>query len=65
VLAYACNTMGSLVVPVSLDCKYYASMEITTMTTSNANQYTVVLAVLPAVVAIVAGTVVMIRRKYA
>ena len=65
VLAYACNTMGSLVVPVSLDCKYYASMEITTMTTSDANQYTIVLAVIPAVVAIAAGIYVMIRRKYA
>ena len=43
----------------------FTSMEITTMTTSDANQYTVVLAVIPAVVAIAAGIYVMIRRKYA
>ena len=65
VLAYACNTMGSLVVPVSLDCKFYASMEITSMTASEANQYTVVFAVVPATIVFVAGIYVMVRRKRA
>ncbi|MBQ3063708.1 MAG: GldG family protein [Clostridia bacterium] len=65
VLAYACNTMGSLVVPVTLDCKYYASMEITSITASAANQYTIILTVVPASIVFIAGIYVMIRRKHA
>ena len=65
VLAYACNTMGSLSVPVSIDCKYYASTDIVAMTAKAANQYTAVLALLPALTALVVGVVVMVRRKYA
>lgn len=65
VLSYACNTMGSLVVPVSLDCKYYASMEIASITSDAATQFTVIFAVVPSLVVFVAGIYVMIRRKYA
>lgn len=65
VLAYACNIMGSLSVPVSLNCKYYASTEMVNMTAKAANQYTVVLALLPALTALTAGVIVMVRRKYA
>jgi len=65
VLAYACNTMGSLSVPVSLDCKYYASTDIVNMTVKAARQYTIVLALLPALTALTVGVVVMVRRKYA
>ena len=65
VLSYACNVMGSLSVPVSIDCKYYASTDIVAMTTKAANQYTAVLALLPALTAVVVGVVVLVRRKYA
>ena len=64
VLSYACSTMGSLVVPVSLDCKYYANMEIASITASAANQFTVILTVVPATLVFVAGIIVMIRRKH-
>lgn len=65
VLAYACTKMGSLSVPISIDCKYYASTNIVAMTAKAAKQYTAVLALLPALTALVAGVVVMVRRKYA
>ena len=65
VLSYACNTMGSLVVPVSLDCKYYANMEIAAITASAATTITVIFAVVPASVVFIAGIYVMIRRKHA
>ena len=65
VLAYACNAMGSLVVPVALDCKYYASMEITSITSKAATQFTVIFATVPASIVFIAGIYVMIRRKYA
>ena len=65
VLSYACNAMGSLVVPVSLDCKYYASMEITSITSKAATQFTVIYATVPATAIFIAGIYVMIRRKHA
>ncbi len=65
VLSYACSTMGSLVVPVALDCKYYRNMEIASITSSAANQYTVILTVVPATIVFIAGIYVMIRRKHA
>ena len=65
VLAYACNTMGSLVVPVSLDCKYYASMEITGITAQAATRLTVIFATVPACAIFIAGIYVMVRRKHA
>ncbi len=65
VLSYACNTMGSLVVPVSLDCKYFASMEITSITSKAATQFTVIFATVPAAIVFIAGIYVMIRRKHA
>ena len=65
VLAYACNAMGSLVVPVALDCKYYANMEITSITSQAATQFTVIFAVVPASIVFIAGIYVMIRRKHA
>lgn len=64
-LTYACSVMGRDVVSVSLSCKYFASTEIANITASEANQYTVVLTVVPAAIVFVAGVVIMIRRKYA
>ena len=40
-------------------------MEINTITSKAANQYTVVLTVVPAAVIFIAGVYIMIRRKYA
>lgn len=65
VLAYACNTMGSLVVPVALDCKYYASMEITSVTAQSAKVITVLFAAIPSSAIFIAGIYVMVRRKHA
>ncbi len=64
-LTYACSVMGRDVVSVSLSCKYFASTEIANITASEANQYTIVLTVVPAAIIFVAGVVIMIRRKYA
>ena len=64
-LTYACSVMGRDVVAVSLACKYFSSTTITNITASEANQYTVVLTVIPAAIVFVAGVVIMIRRKYA
>ncbi|MBE6555332.1 MAG: hypothetical protein E7663_03740 [Ruminococcaceae bacterium] len=64
-ISYACNTMGSLVTPVPLDCKYYASLDIASITAREATQYTVVLAVVPASIVFIAGIYIMVRRKYA
>ncbi|MBE6595004.1 MAG: hypothetical protein E7644_04325 [Ruminococcaceae bacterium] len=65
VLSYACNTMGTLVVPVDIDCKYYANSEIATITSKAANQFTVILTVVPTAIVFIAGIYVMVRRKYA
>jgi hypothetical protein len=65
VLTYACNTMGSLVIPVDIDCKYYADSEIKTITSKAANQFTATFTIVPTVLVFVAGIYVMVRRKYA
>ena len=64
-LTYACSVMGRDIVSVSIPCKYFASTTITNITAAEANQYTVVLTVVPAAIIFVAGVVIMIRRKYA
>ena len=65
VLTRACQELGGAQVSVSLGCKYFADLEINTITAKAANQYTVVLAVVPASVIFIAGVYIMIRRKYA
>ena len=65
VISYACNTMGSLVVPVSLDCKYYVSMDIASITSAASTAYTVIFAAVPTLAVFIAGIYVMVRRKYA
>ena len=64
VLSYACSTMGALMVPVALDCKYYATSTMSTITPKAANQFTIVLAVVPTSLVFIAGIYVMLRRKY-
>lgn len=65
VLTRACQELGGAQISVSLACKYFADMEINTITSKAANQYTVVLTVVPAAVIFIAGVYIMIRRKYA
>lgn len=63
-MVYACDSMGLTVVPVALDCKYYADNEINVMTAEAANQYTIVLTVIPASLIFAAGIYIMVRRRY-
>lgn len=65
VLLSALRSMGKELVIVGLDHKPFASTDIETITTAQANQYTVVLTVIPAVVIFGLGIFVMVRRKYA
>ncbi len=62
---YACSVIGRSEVSVSLDCKYFADSEISNITAKDANQYTVVLTVVPASIIFLAGVYIMVRRKYA
>ena len=64
-LTYACSVIGRSEVSVSLDCKYFSDSEISNITSAEANQYTVVLTVVPAAIIFVAGVYIMVRRKYA
>lgn len=65
VLTRACHELGGAQVSVSLDCKYFTDNEINSITASAANQYTIVLTVVPAAIIFVAGVYIMVRRKYA
>ncbi|MBR2293421.1 MAG: Gldg family protein [Clostridia bacterium] len=62
-LEYALRAIGQEPVPVGLEFKPFGDYTIDTVTTAEATQYTVVLTVIPAVVALVAGVVVIVRRK--
>lgn len=62
-LEYALRAIGQEPVPVGLEFKVFGDYTMDTVTTAEATQYTVVLTVVPAVLAIVVGTVVIIRRK--
>jgi len=60
----ACRSIGQEPVPVGLGFKPFADFTIDTVTTKEATQYTVVLTVVPVVASIVAGIVVLVRRKH-
>lgn len=62
-LLTALRAIGREPVPVGLDFKPFADSTIDTVTTSEATQYTVVLATVPALCAAVVGVVVIVRRK--
>ena len=62
-LLTALRAIGQEPVPVGLEFKPFADHTIDTITTSEATQYTVVLAVVPAVIALAAGIVIIVRRK--
>ena len=57
------RTIGKEPVPVGLDLKPLGDRTIDVITASEATQYTVVLSVVPVVVALVAGIFVIVRRK--
>lgn len=63
-LEYALRIIGQEPVPVGLTFKPFGDDTIDTVTTSEAAQYTVVLAVVPALVSLVTGVVVIVRRKH-
>ena len=65
VLLSAMRSMGKELVTVGLDHKPFASTDIDTITTQQANQYTVVLTAVPAAIIFGLGIFVMVRRKYA
>ena len=62
-LLTALRAIGKEPVPVGLTFKPFADSTIDTVTTSEATQYTVVLAVIPAIIAMATGIVVIVRRK--
>ena len=63
-LLSVCRSIGREPVPVGLGFKPVADFTIDTVTTKDATQYTVVLAVVPVLVAAVAGIIVLVRRKH-
>ncbi|MBQ8357638.1 MAG: GldG family protein [Clostridia bacterium] len=65
VLTRACHELGGAQISVSLDAKYFTDTTIDSITTAAANQYTIVLTVVPASIIFIAGIYIMVRRKYA
>ena len=63
VIMSACRLIGQEPVPVGLDPKPFADTTIDTITTAEANRYTVILTVIPAIAALVCGVVIIVRRK--
>lgn len=64
VLLTALRTIGQEPVPVGLERKPFADKTIDTVTEAAATQYTVILALVPAIAAIACGVVILVRRKY-
>ncbi len=63
VLLSVCRAIGQEPVPVGLDPKPFSDTTIDVITSNEATQYTVVLTVLPAVITLITGVVVIVRRK--
>ncbi len=63
-LEYALRELGQEGVPVGLTFKAFGDYTMDTVTTKEATQYTVVLTVVPMVIALGAGIFVIVRRKY-
>ena len=61
----AMRAMGKEFVPVGLESKTFVSTKIESLTTAEANRFTVLLTVLPPVAVFGVGIVVLVRRKYA
>ena len=65
VLISALRAVGRETIVVDLAHKPFDKTEIESLTTAQANQYTVILAVVPALVVVILGVFVVVRRKYA
>lgn len=63
-LLTALNQIGREPVPVGLERKPLSDKTIDTVTEADATQYTVVLALIPAIASIACGVVILVRRKY-
>lgn len=63
VLLSVFRTVGKEITPIGLSPKAFSDTTIDIVTTSAATQYTVVFSVVPAVVALAAGIIVLVRRK--
>jgi hypothetical protein len=62
-LLSAIQMSGREPVPTGLDFKEFANYEIESVTTEEATQYTLVLTIVPVVIALCAGVFVIVRRK--
>ena len=65
VLVSALRAVGRETIVVDLAHKPFDKTEIESLTTAQANQYTVILTVVPALVVVILGVFVVVRRKYA
>ncbi len=65
VMLSAMRAMGKEFVPVGLECKMFVSTEIESLTTAEANRYTIALTVIPPIIVFGAGVIILVRRKYA
>ncbi len=61
----ALRATGREFVPVGLKLKPFATTDIQTLTTAQANRYTIVLIAAPALITAIAGVYVLVRRRYA
>lgn len=65
ILLSATATIGRDIIPaVGVDFKYFQSYDISDITDAEANQYTLLLSILPPVIVFAVGAFVLIRRKY-
>ncbi len=60
----ALRATGREFIPVGLNLKPFASTDIETLTTAQANRYTVILILLPTLITAAVGIYVLVRRKY-
>ncbi len=65
VMLSAMRAMGKEFVPVGLESKMFVSTTIESLTTAEANRYTIILTVIPPVIVFGIGVFVLVRRKYA
>lgn len=61
----ALRATGREFIPVGLEIKPFASTDIETLTTAQANRYTIILILAPTLITAIAGVYVLVRRKYA